>query len=223
MKRILFLLVGCLALTILPSGRARAQIEIIGEVIKAAIMAADLAVQKIQTETIVLQDAQKELENIMQQTQLSAITDWVQQQKDLYAEYYQELWQVKNALTYYEKVKAMMEKQVQLVADYKKAYSLLRQDTHFSATELGHIYQVYNGILKESIQNINLLSLVVNAFVTQMDDGDRLRIIDAAGRKINKNYSDLQQFTQENILLSLQRSKDQQDLGFVRSLYGISP
>jgi hypothetical protein len=206
----------------MPSKRTTAQIEIIGEVIKAAIMAADLAVQKIQTETIVLQEAQKQVENLMQQTQLGEITDWVQRQKDLYAGYYAELWQVKNALVYYQKVKDMITKQAQLVVDYKRAYNSVRQDTHFSAAELGHIYQVYSGILNESVKNINQLSLVINALVMQMDDGDRLQIIDAAGDRIDKNFSDLQLFTQENILLSLQRSKDQQEVGFVKLLYNIN-
>jgi hypothetical protein len=121
----------------------------------------------------------------------------------------------------YQKVKDMIAKQARLVTDYQRAYGAMRQDTHFSAAELQHIYNVYNGILTESIANIQQLSLVINALVTQMEDGDRLYIIDAAGDRIDKNYSDLRLFTQENILLSLQRSKDQQDLGFVKSLYNI--
>ena len=209
---------------LLPMGKARAQIpivEIIQTAIKKVIVAADLAVQRLQTQTIFLQEAQKTLENAMQNTQLGEIKDWVQQQKDLYAQYYQELWQVKNALVFYEKVKDMLAKQEQLVANYKKAYASFRQDPHFSAAEYQHIYTVCNGILAQSIANIQQLSLVINTLTTQMEDGDRLHIIDAAAVRIDQNYSDLQQFTQENILLSLQRSKDQQDLAFIKTLYGI--
>jgi len=220
--KLLLLLAFCLLLTLMPSGRATAQIEIIDEAIKAAIMAVDLGVQKIQTETIVLQDAQKQVENLMQQTQLGEITDWVQRQKDLYANYYAELWQVKNALVYYQKVKDMIAKQARLVTDYQRAYAAIRQDTHFSAAELQHIYNVYNGILTQSFANIQQLALVINALVTQMEDGDRLHIIDAAGERIDQNYSDLRLFTQENILLSLQRSKDQRELGLVKLLYNIN-
>jgi hypothetical protein len=220
MKQKLALFLCCLLLSCRP---VYAQIEIIGEVIKAAIMAADLAVQKVQTETIILQDAQKTLENAMQSLQLGAITEWVQRQKDLYSAYYQELWQVKEVFLTYGKVKGMVEKQALLVANYKRAYASFRQDAHFSPQELQHIYNVYNGILSQSISNIQQLGLVINAMVTQMEDGDRLRIIEATGRNIDKNYDDFQQFTQENILLSLQRSKSQQELGMIRALYGISP
>ena len=220
--KLLLCLTFCLLLSLLPSGRASAQIEIIDEAIKAAIMAVDLGVQKIQTETIVLQDAQKQVENLMQQTQLGEITDWVQRQKDLYANYYAELWQVKNALQYYQKVKEMIAKQARLVTDYQQVYAAMRQDTHFSAAELQHIYSVYNGILAQSVENIGQLSLVVKSLVTQMEDGDRLHIIDATGDRIDQNYRDLQLFTEENILLSLQRAKGQQDIGFVKLLYHIN-
>ena len=215
----------CLSLGLLnlaPFG-AQAQIEIIDEAIKAAIMAVDLGIQKIQTETIVLQDAQKQLENVMQQTQLTAITDWVQQQKDLYANYYAELWQVKTAITTYSKVTALIEKQARLISEYKQTYARVQQDPHFSAAEVNHILKVYQGILKESVDNVNQLALVIQALVTQMEDGGRLRIIDAASDRIDRNYSDLQRFTQENTLLSLQRTKDQQDGDMIRRLYGLSP
>ena len=98
MKSKLVVGLGLLVSVVWPSGKASAQIEIIGEAIKAAIMAIDLSVQKIQTQTIFLQDAQQELQNAMQATRLADITSWVQEQKDLYSEYYQELWQVKSAL-----------------------------------------------------------------------------------------------------------------------------
>ncbi|HWK02421.1 MAG TPA: hypothetical protein VNS58_02240 [Puia sp.] len=222
-KRVVLCLLLSIGLLNLALFGAQAQIEIIDEAIKAAIMAVDLGIQKIQTETIFLQDAQKQLENVMQQTQLTAITDWVQRQKDLYANYYAELWQVKSAIATYSKVKALIEKQARLVSDYKKAYALVQQDPHFSPAEVSHILRVYQGILKESMDNVNQLALVINALLTQMEDGDRLRIIDGASGRIDHNYSDLQRFTQENTLLSLQRAKDQQDWAMIRALYGLSP
>jgi len=221
MKKQIFILAFGFGLAVLPSTRANAQIEIIGDIIKQVIMAIDLGVQKAQTQTIVLQEAQKEVENLMQQTRLADIIDWVQQQKDLYAAYYQELWKVKDALANFQRVAAMIEKQAQLVADYKKAVSLTRQDPHFSPDEITHMSNVYSGILNQSINNIKELELVIQALVTQMDDADRLHIIDGAGERIDRNYSDLRQYTQENILLSMQRAKDQNDLNAIRGLYGI--
>ena len=226
--RFKFLVIAALCLLglLLPDTQARAQFiigDIIGEAAKKVLIAADLAVQRLQTQTIVLQDAEKVVENAMQQTQLADIAGWVQQQKDLFAGYYQELWTIKTALSDYQRVKDMVDKQERLVAAYKQAYATIQQDPHFSAAELQHIYSVYDGILSQSSDNINQLLMVVKSFVTQMDDAGRLGIIDAAGSRIDENYNNLQQFTQENILLSMERSRDQQDLAFIKSLYGIQP
>jgi hypothetical protein len=196
-------------------------ISIINTAVKKVIVAADLEVQQLQTQTIGLQNTQKSLENDMDESELTDITGWVQQQRDLFSEYYQELWAVKNALTTYEAVSSMISKQEQIIAGYKQAYSVLGQDQHFSAAELQHMYTVLSGIMSQSVQNLNRLTMVITALVTQMDDAGRLRIIDEAGSGINRNYSDLAQFSQQNFLLSLQRAKDANDVAVTRALYGI--
>jgi hypothetical protein len=201
--------------------RASAQVEVVTEVIKEVLEAADLKIQEIQTQTIALQGAEKELENKMTGGLLDEITGWVQQEENLYSEYYQELWQVKTSLTTYGKVKTLLDKQVQLVKDYQKAWTAVRQDPHFSPAELVHIGNVYSGILNESIRNTSQLTLAIKAFVTQMDDAGRLRLIDETADGIDRNYSDLQVYTEQNSLLSLQRARDEQDILTIKSLYGL--
>jgi hypothetical protein len=222
MKRVLFGLLVFGAFLVLPAGRADAQIiDAIEDIIKAALMAVDLGIQKVQTATVNLQDAEKALENAMAQTQLGDITSWVQQQKDLFSGYYQELLQVKNALASYDKVVSMIDKQAQLVKDYQTAWAAIQKDNHFSAQEISYIGNVYSGILNQSIENLKQLDMVITALVTQMSDGSRLAIIDGAGARIDQNYSDLHQFTQQNVLLSIQRSTDANDLNEVKLLYGL--
>ena len=222
MKRFCTGLLVLVVTTVVPAGRADAQIiDAIEDAIKAALMAVDLGIQKVQTETVNLQDAQKAVENAMQQTQLGNITSWVQQQKDLFSEYYQELVQVKNAIATYDKVVSMIDKQAQLVKDYQTAYAAMQKDSHFSAQEISYIGSVYSGILNQSVENLKQLEMVITALVTQMSDGSRLRIIDGAGARIDQNYSDLHQFTQQNILLSMQRATDANDLQEVELLYGL--
>lgn len=98
MKKIVICL--CSALFLAGWGQqAKAQdpTEIIKEGVKKVIRAVDLQIQRIQTKTIWLQEAQKTLENAMQKLHLDEITDWVQKQKDLYSEYFDELWKVKHS------------------------------------------------------------------------------------------------------------------------------
>jgi hypothetical protein len=203
------------------TGTCHAQVNIIGEALKRVIMAIDLRIQKMQTRTILLQAAQRQLENVMEATHLADITDWVQQQKDQYSVYYQELWQVKDVLQYYSAVKTMIDKEARLIAGCKQAYSALAVDSHVSAEEVEVCAQVYQGILRQSSRTIDQLSTVIRAFTTQMDDADRLRIINELSAGIDRDYRQLSLFTQQTILLSLQRAKDAQDMNLIKALYGL--
>jgi Neuraminidase (sialidase) len=204
-----------------PRERAAAQAEIVEQIIADAIMAVDLGVQKVQTETIQLQEAEKLVENEMEQLDLDDITDWVQNEWDLFNGYYLELWQVKAALSTYVKVVAMIDRQAQLVRQEQAALAAVQQDKHFSAAELNYIAGVYAGILQQSAQNISKLYLVIESFVTQMSDGDRLALIDEAAAGIDQNANDLDVFTQQNALLSLERAQDEGEINQIKLLYGL--
>ena len=223
MKKIIAVFILSVSLSFVPH-QSEAQIpilDIIKAAIKKVIVAVDLEVQRIQTKTIWLQNAQKVIENTMSQLKLTDITGWVQKQKDLYANYYAELWKIKSAIAYYERVKQIIAEQVALVNSYKQAYALFKQDKHFTVEETDYMYNVYSGILDQSVKNLDQIYLVINAFATQMSDAERLKIIDGAASRIDQNYSDLKEFNNNNIKLSLQRSKDENDLNTVKKLYGL--
>jgi predicted transcriptional regulator YheO len=209
-------------LAVAPSERTDAQmIEIIKEGIKKVIKAVDLQVQRLQTKTIWLQNAQKTIENTMSQLKLHEISDWVQRQKDLYQDYFDELWKVKTVITYYYRVREIIDKQKLLVSEYQRAYGLFRQDPHFTPDELDYMEKVYSGILNESLKNLDQVFTVINAFATQMDDAARLNIINQAADNIETNFSDLRAFNNQNVVISLQRAKQQNDVDVVKKLYGL--
>jgi hypothetical protein len=221
----LFVITGIILFASLASvQQAQSQIPIL-DIIKAAvkkvIVAADLKIQRLQNKTIWLQNAQKTLENRMSKLKLTEISDWSKKQKELYAKYFDELWKVKNAIGSYQAVRDIIKKQVQLVQEYSKAFNLSKQDKNFTADELDYMQKVYTGILDESIKNIDQIQLVINAFATQMTDAKRLEIIHTAGNNIEQNITDLRQFNQQNIIISLQRSKEKNDIDVVKKLYGI--
>ena len=204
--------------------KAQAQIpiyDIIKAAVKKVIKAVDLKIQRLQNKTIWLQNAQKTLENKMSKLKLTEISDWSKKQKELYAKYFDELWKVKNAISSYQAVRDIIKRQVQLVQEYSKAFNLSKQDKNFTADELDYMQKVYTGILDESIKNIDQIQLVINAFATQMTDARRLEIIHTAGNNIEQNITDLRQFNQQNIIISLQRSKEKNDVDVVKKLYGI--
>jgi predicted transcriptional regulator YheO len=224
MNKLLILAGIILSVSIVPVQQANAQIPIV-DIIKAAVVkvirAADLQIQRLQNKTIWLQNAQKTLENQMSKLKLTEISDWNKKQKELYANYFDELWKVKNAIGTYQAVRDIIKKQIQLVQEYSKAFNLAKQDKNFTPEEINYMQQVYTGILDESLKNIDQVQLVINAFATQMSDARRLDIIHAAANNIEQNITDLRQFNQQNIKISLQRSKERNDIDVVKKLYGL--
>lgn len=210
-------------LVTLPKG-ADAQF-VVGSVISSTvgrvIRAIDLEVQRLQNQTIWLQNAQKALENQLSKLKLTEISDWSQKQKDLYSGYYQELETVKSIIAYYGRIKDMTEKQASLLSQYNHAWGLLKSDKHFSVEELGYMQKVYSGILQESVKNLDEILVVVNSFKTQMTDAKRLELIDKAADRVDTNCSDLKEFNNQNYTLSIQRAKSENEVLTLKKYYGI--
>ena len=196
-------------------------LEIVKAVTKKVIKAIDLRIQKLQNKTIWLQNAQKQVENVLSKLKLDEISDWTKKQKDLYKGYYEELAKVKSIITYYQRIKEITKKQTRLVEEYERAWNLFRKDTHFKESEIRYMERVYTGILEESVKNIDQIFLILDSFTTQMSDLKRLEIINKAADQIDANYDDLTLFNQQNILLSLQRAKTEADVNHVKEFYGI--
>lgn len=195
--------------------------KIIQEGIKKVIRAVDLQIQRLQNETIWLQNAQKAIENTLSKLKLEEISDWVEKQRVLYADYFDELHRVRSVIAYYRKVKGIIDRQVKIVEQYKSSFALFKQDDHFTPDEIAFMGRVYTGIFEESLQNLDRLLMVINSFVTTMTDAERLAIIDEVSEQMDQHYMDLHLFNNQNKLLSLQRSKSEQEVRVVKALYGL--
>jgi hypothetical protein len=195
--------------------------EVISQTVGRVIRAIDLQVQRLQNQTIWLQNAQKAVENQLSKLKLDEISDWSQKQQDLYDGYYKELSQVKAVITYYEQVRGMTSKQAHLVSEYNRAWGLLKNDQHFTAAELDEMQKTYSGILQESVKNLDEILVVISAFKTQMTDAKRLELIDISAKRIDQNEADLKRFNTENCLLSLQRARDENEVRTLKQYYGI--
>lgn len=219
------LLITISGLFVLHPVRTQAQgaeiIKVIQAGVKKVIKAVDLKIQRLQNETIWLQNAQKTIENTLSKLKLDEIADWVDKQRKLYADYFDELHKVRSIISYYHKIKSITEKQVQIVEHYKRALALFKRDENFSSEELVYIENVYSGMFEESLRNIDQLFLVINSFTTTMTDAERMAIIDDANDKIDHTFYDLVEFNEQNKLISLQRAKSLQEITATKALYGI--
>ncbi|HEV2483186.1 MAG TPA: conjugal transfer protein TraI, partial [Puia sp.] len=80
---------------------------------------------------------------------------------------------------------------------------------------------VYTGILTESAQNLDRLMTAIQPYALQMTDQQRLADVDAAAAGIDRNYADMQRYTNENELIALQRASDENDYLTLKKMYGL--
>ncbi|MBD1362958.1 conjugal transfer protein TraI [Mucilaginibacter sp. ZT4R22] len=206
------------------SSRSQAQIPVVEAVklvVKKVIKAIDLKVQRMQNNTIWLQNAQKTLENELSRFRLNEISNWSEKQRSLYDEYYQELWKVKSTIAYYQRIKELTFKQVAMVSEYQRTWNLFQSDRHFHPEEINEMQRVYLGILDASAKNLDQIMMVVNPGRTQMTDQQRLEAINQAGDRLEENYGDLKQYNNQNMILSLHRSKDLNEVQTIKNYYGL--
>ncbi|MFT3701352.1 MAG: conjugal transfer protein TraI [Agriterribacter sp.] len=223
MKKIVLMATLSVGLAVMPTQKSHAIVwEIIRQALIAAIRAADLAVQRLQNKTIWLQSAQKSLENVLSKAKLNEISDWMDKHRKQYAVYFEELKKVKAVIIGYKKVKGIINDQLSIVNEYKRAFSLFKKDKHFTDQELTYMAEVYEGIVGESLKNINQLSLVTESMATEMNDGKRLEIINNISERISQVLTDLRKFNRSNIFLSFHRSKDERELTNLKVLYNIN-
>lgn len=165
--------------------------EVIRQGVKKIIVAVDLKVQRLQNETIALQQVQQNMENILSESKLAEISAWSQRQKELYGDYYEGLWKVKNVLSQFQRIRDISHTQAEMLRAYQKTWNLLVSSGRFSADELRLIQSRYGVILQSSVQNLGQLTELVKSFSFQISDAERLERIHLLDREMNRNFRDL--------------------------------
>jgi ElaB/YqjD/DUF883 family membrane-anchored ribosome-binding protein len=184
---LLFLLMGINQ----PSQAAIPIAEIIRQAVVKIIVAVDLQIQRMQNDTIGLQQVQQKIENVLSESRLEEISSWSQRQKELYGEYYEGLWKVKNVLSQYQRIRDISETQAEMLRAYQKTWNLLISSGQFSMEELNLIQSRYGAILQSSVQNMGQLTELIKSFSFQISDGERLERIHLLDRDMNKNFRDI--------------------------------
>lgn len=179
--------------------------EIIRQAVTKIIVAVDLKIQRLQNETIWLQQAQQKLENILSENQLAEIASWGQKQKELYGEYYEGLWKVKQAIAQVQRIKSISQTQTEMLRAYRISWNLILAEERFSPAELELIQSRYGEILRNGALNLAELTELLKSFSFQISDGDRLERIHHLDLQMNRNFRDLVSLNLQLETLSAQR------------------
>jgi DNA repair ATPase RecN len=140
----------------------------------------------------------------------------------LHKTYLDGLLAISPAVAKYKKIVTITENQLQLIKEYKNAYKRFQHDGNFNPDEIEYIGKVYSNLADESAKNLESLLNVVTANKLRMSDDERLKAIDLIDEEMENKLSFLKYFNNNTTVLSLQRTKDRNDLNTSRLLHGVS-
>ena len=226
MQRLRFMAFAVVLLfaTMVFPAQGNAQYAIV-EAVKAAskkiIKAVDLSVQRLQNGVIDLQNAQRVLENMLSSLRLQDIASWTQQQKELYQGYFDELWQIKTALSYADRLRYIVQLEKQLYQEYSSAWGVLQKNGLFNPIQLRQIDAVYAQYIDQSVAATDDLIRLMGAFSVQMSDAQRLALIDQVTQELTTLIRQLRAFTGSIQNLSRERAAKLDGLNKLLKLYGL--
>lgn len=195
------LLFAFLLLHVIPVQAADPISEIIRQGIIRVIRATDLQVQRLQNESILLQNAQKLLENKLTEWKLDEISDWGIRQKDLFDNHYQSLRNVKQAVSDIQQVGAMLRHQQHIMAAYRDAWRTINTSEYFRQEEKNLLNRIYADMIAGSARDTDkMLSLLQDGFA-QMEDASRIKAIMELESGLAKKAIEIQRFNRANLEL----------------------
>ena len=122
----------------------------------------------------------------------------------------------------YVKVENIVNNEIELVKEYKMASGYFGGGGRFTAAELDYLNTLHGNLLNGSLRNLEELTMVVTAGEMRMSDAERLAAIDRIDRDMTDKLSFLRTFNNNTAIQMGQRGMDQNNIGAMRSLYGIN-
>lgn len=132
------------------------------------------------------------------------------------------LMEVSPTVKKYQKIKIIVDGQIELVKSYKIAFVRFKSAGYFNPEELEYISRIYNHLFEQSLKNLDDLLLVVTAYKLRMNDTERLEAIDRISGNMQDMLSFLKEFNRQTTLLGLQRAGEKNDAVAMKKIYGIN-
>lgn len=131
------------------------------------------------------------------------------------------LMQVSPTVRKYKKIEQIINYQILLVKESKKAYSRFAGAKNFSQKELDYFEKVYGNLLKQSLRNLDELTLVITADKLRMSDDERLSAIDKIYIQMEDKVRFLRAFNTSSNILALQRLKESNDVKTSKEMHNL--
>lgn len=206
------LILGCLVVLVCLAPRAEAQEYEIQQLI--------LDVQKLAQEKQILNDLYKGYDILSKG--YSAIRDISKGSFDLHRAFLDGLFTVSPVVKNYKRVADIINLQLQIVDEYKSAWSRFRQDPHFSPDELAMFMNNYSWLFDQTVKNLGTLTTILTEGQLRASDAERLEQIDGLYKDMQGKKVFLDSFNNRTALLSLSRAADEKEVAQLKLWYGLT-
>lgn len=129
------------------------------------------------------------------------------------------LYAVNPTVSKYKRIPMIIDYQSQLMKEYKRAYKRLRDVGNLTASELRYLESVYTYLVKQSLRNLEELTMIVTASKLRMTDDERLKAIDRIFLDMEGKLSFLRYFNNSTQMLAMQRGRENSDVMTIQTLY----
>lgn len=131
------------------------------------------------------------------------------------------LLKISPAVQKYKRVADIISLQLQLIKEYKSAFSRFKNNNWFRPEEIDYISKVYSNLFKMSLQHLDDLATVLTTNKLRMSDDERLSRIDKIFEGMNDKVIYLKHFNSNTSILGIQRSREKADVNVMQKLHDV--
>jgi hypothetical protein len=147
---------------------------------------------------------------------LAAIADIKKGEWNLHQNFFYSLASINPKIGSYGRIADIISLELSILARLKKT---TKQLSHFSESEIGYVQDVFANLAAESSKNLSELAAIITGGQFTMTDNERISRVDLLYSDMMDKWAFTQSFTSDAGLLAAERTLEQQETNFLKSLY----
>lgn len=122
----------------------------------------------------------------------------------------------------YKRIADIINNQIMIVKEYKNAFNRFKQDGNFNPDEIVYLGNVYSNLFKQSLNNLDELTMIITDSKLRMSDDERLEAIDRIYNNMQDKLLFLRHFNNNTTILAVQRAREKNDAVAMKKIYGVT-
>lgn len=179
-----------------------------------------LNVEKLAQFKQILSDMKKGYQVIS--TGYSTIKDLSQGNFILHKSFLDGLMMVSPSVKKYKRIADIINNQIKIAKEYKNAFNRFKQDGNFNSGEIDYLRNVYGNLFKQSLNDLDELTIIITDNKLRMSDDERLEAIDRIYNNMQDKLLFLRHFNNNTTILAVQRAREKDDAVTMKKIYGVT-